>query len=78
MKDGLVSTSHGVQHKELFVVIATVYRLKTRQAALTQCLEQSIHLEGIENCALSDCICSNIEPLTVLLNRLRFKTYVAL
>lgn len=47
MKDGLVSTSHGVQHKVLFVVIATVYRLKTRQAALTQCLEQSIHLEGI-------------------------------
>lgn len=47
MKDGLVSTSHGVQHKGLFVVIATVYWLKTRQAALTQCLEQSIHLEGI-------------------------------
>lgn len=50
MEDGLVGASHGgkhgMQHKGRFVVIATVYRVKTRQTALSQCLEQSRHLEG--------------------------------
>lgn len=50
MEDGLVGASyggkHGMQHKGRFVVIATVYRVKTRQTALSLCLEQSRHLEG--------------------------------